>query len=59
MSFIGSTEFNGQGWIHYPFEFAVIIIGSLGFYYWGTVNHVMTKYFKQAQNVNSKVKIKK
>lgn len=59
MSFIGSTEFNGQGWIHYPFDFAVIIIGSLGFYYWGTVSNVMTKYFKQAQNVNSKVKIKK
>lgn len=59
MSFIGLTEFNGQWWIHYLFDFAVIIIGSLGFYYWGTVNHVMTKCFKQAQNVNSKVKIKK
>ena len=59
MSYIGSKEFNGQNWIHYPFDFIVIIAGSLLFYYWGTVSHVMTKYFKQAQRVNAKVKVKK
>ena len=59
MSYIGSKEFNGQNWIHYPFDFVVIIVGSLLFYHWGTVSHVMTKYFKQAQRVNAKVKFKK
>ncbi|MCM0598889.1 APC family permease [Periweissella fabalis] len=59
ISFIGSKEFNGQDWIHYPFDFIIIIAGSLCFYYWGTFSHVMTKYFKQAQLINSKVKIKK
>ncbi len=56
MSYIGSKEFNGQNWIHYPFDFIFIIVGSLIFFYWGTVSSVMTKYFKQAQRVNAKVK---
>lgn len=59
MSYIGSKEFNGQNLIHYPLDFVVIIVGSLLFYHWGTGSHVMTKYFKQAQRVNAKVKFKK
>ena len=35
MSYIGSTGFGGQDWIKYPFDFGIIIIASLVFYYWG------------------------
>ena len=35
MSFVGSSGFGGQNWIKYPFDFVVIIIISLAFYYWG------------------------
>ena len=35
MSFIGSSGFGGQDWIEYPFDFVVIIVVSLFFYYWG------------------------
>lgn len=35
MSYVGSSGFGGQNWIKYPFDFVVIIIISLCFYYWG------------------------
>ena len=35
MSYIGSEGFGGQNWIKYPFDFVVIIVISLLFYYWG------------------------
>lgn len=35
MSYIGSNGFGGQNWIKYPFDFVVIIVVSLLFYYWG------------------------
>lgn len=35
MSYVGSSGFGGQDWIKYPFDFVVIIIISLCFYYWG------------------------
>ena len=31
MSFIGSKEFKGMNWIHYPYDFIVIIVLSLIF----------------------------
>lgn len=52
MSYIGSSEFNGQNWIHYPFDFGVVIVFSLIFYYWGTVTHYRSKYFDEAQKLN-------
>ena len=35
MSYVGSDGFGGQNWIKYPFDFVVIAVASLGFYYWG------------------------
>ena len=31
MSFIGSKEFKGMNWIHYPYDFIAIIVLSLIF----------------------------
>ncbi|CAH1850678.1 APC family permease [Convivina intestini] len=55
MSYIGSKEFNGIGLIHYPLDFLMVILVSLGFYAWGTDSRLVTKYFRQARKVNDKV----
>lgn len=57
ISLIGSSEFNGLNWIHYPLDFVVIIIGALGFYAWGINSHIFSKYFRRAARVNDKVKM--
>lgn len=35
MSYCGSSGFGGQDWIKYPWDFVLIIVVSLLFYYWG------------------------
>ncbi|MDN4462157.1 APC family permease [Lactobacillus sanfranciscensis] len=55
-SYVGSTPFGGQNWIHYPYDFLVIIAVSLGFYYWGVNSYQETKEMQDAKNVNNKVK---
>ncbi|NVY95915.1 APC family permease [Lactobacillus sp. DCY120] len=60
LSYIGSKEFNGIGVIKYPWDFLVVIIGSLLFYEWGINSGQITKYFKHARKLNYfKVKIPK
>ncbi|GAF39818.1 amino acid permease [Agrilactobacillus composti DSM 18527 = JCM 14202] len=59
ISFIGSHEFNGIGWLKYPWDFVVIIIGSLGYYYWGIHSHLYSSYFEQAKEINSHVHVPK
>ncbi|MCK8616766.1 APC family permease [Fructobacillus sp. M158] len=54
-SYIGSTEFNGVGWIHYPWDFLMVAIVALAFYAWGKGSHLITKYFKRAKKVNDTV----
>ncbi len=55
-SYVGSAPFGGQNWIHYPYDFLVIIVVSLGFYYWGVNSYQETKEMQDAKNVNNRVK---
>ncbi|KRM90550.1 APC family permease [Fructilactobacillus florum] len=55
-SYIGSTPFGGQNWIHYPFDFLVIILMALVFYYWGVHSYQNTAEMTDAQSVNDRVK---
>lgn len=52
LSFIGSKEFKGMNWIHYPYDFIVIIIIALIFYKIGTTSHFESIYFKRAKKIN-------
>lgn len=40
MSYAGSKGFNGQDWIKYPYDFLIIIVVSLVFYYWGLASRM-------------------
>ncbi|USS88391.1 APC family permease [Fructilactobacillus hinvesii] len=55
-SYIGSTPFHGQNWVHYPFDFVIIIIASLLFYFWGVNSYQNTDEMAHAKLVNDKVK---
>ncbi|MFD1671281.1 APC family permease [Agrilactobacillus yilanensis] len=52
ISLIGSKPFNGLNWIHYPYDFIIIIIGSLGFYYWAIHSYHYSAYFEKAKTIN-------
>ncbi|KRK57170.1 amino acid permease-associated protein [Fructilactobacillus fructivorans] len=54
-SYIGSTPFGGQNWIHYPYDFIVIIVVSLVFFYWGVFSYQRTGNMLNAKNVNEQV----
>ncbi|MDD9138173.1 APC family permease [Fructobacillus sp. CRL 2054] len=54
-SYIGSVEFNGVGWVHYPWDFVMVAFVSLAFYAWGKGSHLITKHFKRAKKVNDTV----
>lgn len=54
MSYVGSSGFGGQDWIKYPFDFAVIIVVSLIFYFWG-VNSSLKKVDAYAEEVNKRI----
>lgn len=56
MSFIGSKEFKGMNWIHYPYDFIAIIVLSLIFYKIGSSSHFNSIYFKRAKKINKKMK---
>lgn len=55
MSYIGSEGFGGQNWIKYPWDFLVIIIISLGFYFWG-IKSSLPKVDPVAEQLNDQVK---
>ncbi|WP_238508471.1 APC family permease [Staphylococcus epidermidis] len=55
LSFIGSKEFNGLNWIHYPWDFLVIVIVALIFYQLGTTSYFESIYFKRANKLNKKM----
>lgn len=52
LSFIGSKEFKGMNWIHYPYDFIVIIVIALIFYKIGTSSYFESVYFKRAKKIN-------
>ncbi|WP_436862287.1 APC family permease [Staphylococcus caeli] len=52
LSFIGSKEFKGMNWIHYPYDFIVIIVVALIFYKIGTTSYFESIYFKRAKKIN-------
>lgn len=56
LSFIGSKEFNGLNWIHYPYDFIVIAVVALVFYKLGTTSYFEGIYFKRAKKINKKMK---
>lgn len=56
LSFIGSKEFKGLNIIHYPFDFIVIIIVALIFYYIGTTSSFESVYFRRATRINTKMR---
>ena len=55
LSFIGSKEFKGLNWIHYPWDFLVIAIVALIFYQLGTTSYFESIYFKRANKLNKKM----
>lgn len=57
MSYIGSKQFKGIDWIHYPYDFVVIIVFSLGFYYWGIHTARIFPDFYQAKSLNDTVQV--
>ncbi|MCG6208561.1 APC family permease [Staphylococcus warneri] len=61
LSFIGSKEFKGLNWIHYPWDFLVIIIVALIFYQLGAISSFESVYFRRAKKMNSNMgdKLKK
>lgn len=59
ISLVGSRAFNGLNWIHYPYDFVVIIIGSLCFYYWAIHSYWRSPYFEKAKMINAQVKVPK
>ena len=56
ISYAGSHEFNGAGWISYPWDFVVIIGVSLIFYYWGIKSAQIFPDYYQAKKLNDTVK---
>jgi amino acid transporter len=56
ISYAGSHQFNGMNWIPYPVDFIVIIIASLGFYYWGIHSWQIFPDYYQAKKLNETVK---
>lgn len=55
VSYIGSKPFNGLNLIHYPYDFLVIIIGSLCFYQWAIHSYWRSPYFETAKIINQSV----
>lgn len=58
MSYIGSAGFRGQNFIHYPWDFVVIIIASYFFYRWGLKSRMKNSPdLPMADRINQRVKI--
>lgn len=55
MSYLGSDGFGGQNWIRYPFDFVVIILCSLVFYWWGVNSSVEGEDLELGRRVNAHV----
>ena len=55
MSYLGSDGFGGQNWIRYPFDFVVIILCSLVFYWWGVNSSVEGEDLELGRSVNARV----
>nr|WP_281063415.1 APC family permease [Lactobacillus colini] len=55
MSYSGSVGFGGQDWIRYPWDFVIIIVASLIFYYWG-IKTSLKQVDPMAVSVNERVK---
>ena len=57
ISYLGSNGFGGINWIPYPYDFLVIIIASIFFYYWAVASRVDGEDLEVAKAINDKVKI--
>ena len=57
ISYLGSKGFGGINWIPYPYDFLVIIIASIFFYYWAVASRVDGEDLEVAKAINDKVKI--
>ena len=55
LSFIGSKEFKGLNWIHYPWDFLVIVIVALIFYQLGTPRTFECFFFTRSNKINTKM----
>lgn len=55
MSLIGSHEFGGTGWVTYPLDFVLVVIGSLVCYYLGVRDAYRSESFKIAVDLNKRV----
>lgn len=53
MSYLGSVGFGGINWIKYPWDFVVIIIASLLFYWWGVASRVSGPDLEAGRQVNA------
>lgn len=50
ISYVGSTGFGGQDWIQYPWDFVLIIVVSLVFYYWGVRSASVDQLKQDSEN---------
>lgn len=54
-SYLGSNAFGGENIFPYPFDLLILIIVSLGFYYWG-IKSSLEKVDPYAKKVNNQIK---
>lgn len=57
ISYLGSEGFGGINWIKYPYDFIVIIIASIGFYWWAVASRIDGDDLTAAKQVNDHVKL--
>ena len=57
MSYLGSAGFGGQDYFKYPFDFLIIVIVSLVFYYWALASRIDGPDLVAAAKVNHQVKL--
>lgn len=57
ISYLGSAGFGGQDVLKYPYDFLVIIVISLGFYFWAVASRVEGPDLEVAEEVNRDVKV--
>lgn len=55
MSLAGSHDFGGRGWLPYPLDFVVVIVGSLACYYLGVRDAYHSESFAIAEELNQHV----
>lgn len=52
LSYCGSTEFGGHGYIPYGWDMGIVAVLSLFFYHWGVASGWHTRYLDEVDSVH-------